>query len=143
MGSPNVNIDILLKVLASYCMKLMFLNKFWIDVVLIAVYLINRLPSPITNKKSPFQILHNKLPSYEHLKTFRCLYYPWIPPSQRTKLQPKGHQCAFLGYAHNQAYKCFNPIHPMIPTLSQDMFNSFQNIFSFQNNSPPPSPSLP
>ncbi|PKU70687.1 Retrovirus-related Pol polyprotein from transposon TNT 1-94 [Dendrobium catenatum] len=44
--------------------------KYWPDAVLTATYLINRMPSPNTDKVSPYELLHHKAPSYDHLRTF-------------------------------------------------------------------------
>ena len=37
------------------------------ECVLTAVYLINILPTPLLNQKSPFELLYNKPPIYSHL----------------------------------------------------------------------------
>ena len=49
--------------------------KFWGESVQMAQYLINCLPTPILSHKLSYQLLYNKLPSYNHLRTFRCLCY--------------------------------------------------------------------
>ena len=36
--------------------------KFWEDCVLTAVYLINRLPSPLIQHKTPYEVLLHKVP---------------------------------------------------------------------------------
>uniref|UniRef100_A0A2N9HJ51 Reverse transcriptase Ty1/copia-type domain-containing protein n=1 Tax=Fagus sylvatica TaxID=28930 RepID=A0A2N9HJ51_FAGSY len=41
---------------------------FWGEAALIAVYTINRIPSPTTHKKSPFELLYDKLPNYSSLR---------------------------------------------------------------------------
>ena len=43
------------------------------DCVLTSFYLTNRLPTPILHHKTPYKALHNKKPSYSHLKAFDCL----------------------------------------------------------------------
>ena len=72
--------------------------KFWGECVLTtAAYLINCLPTPLLSKKSPFEILYNKPPSYSHMRVFGCLAYATSvhPPS---KFSPRAHRCVFLGY---------------------------------------------
>ncbi|PKU65951.1 Retrovirus-related Pol polyprotein from transposon TNT 1-94 [Dendrobium catenatum] len=84
-------------------------NSFWPDAVLTATYLINRMPSPNTNNKSPYELLHQKQPEYAHLRTFGCACFPLIPASNRNKFQPKSHLCVFLGYSEKyKGYKCFD-----------------------------------
>ena len=62
-------------------------------------FLINRLPSPNTQNKSPFQILFHRLPDYTLLKTFGCLCYPYLKPYNKHKLQYRLAKCVFLGYS--------------------------------------------
>ncbi|KAI0520641.1 hypothetical protein KFK09_008119 [Dendrobium nobile] len=84
-------------------------SKFWVETLFASVYLINRLPSPINNSISPYQCLYNQSPDYSHLKTFGCLYYPWIPPKLTNKLAPRSTPCLFLGYVtHTKGYKCLD-----------------------------------
>lgn len=83
--------------------------KYWPDAVATATYLINRLPSQTTNKVSPFELLHNRKPQYDHLKVFGSECFPLIPPQLRHKLQPKAHPHVFLGYSDiHKGYKCLN-----------------------------------
>lgn len=49
---------------------------FWTDVAFTATHLINQLPSSILNMKSPYELIHNKAPTYDYLKIFGCLYFP-------------------------------------------------------------------
>lgn len=46
--------------------------SYWDDAFLTTTYLINCLPSPVTFKKSPIEILYHKPPNYNFLKTFGC-----------------------------------------------------------------------
>jgi transposase InsO family protein len=42
-------------------------ERFWGEAALTAVYTINRIPSPTTHKKSPFELLYDKLLDYSSL----------------------------------------------------------------------------
>lgn len=42
--------------------------KYWGDCVMSAAHVINRLPTPILNNKTPYECLHNKPPNYNHLR---------------------------------------------------------------------------
>jgi hypothetical protein len=46
--------------------------KFWDEAFLMAVFLINRLPSKVTENQSPFECLYGKTPDYTFLRTFGC-----------------------------------------------------------------------
>ena len=68
------------------------------DCILTAVFLINRLPYPNLDHKSPYQILTSKIPTYDHLKTFGCLCYKSTSSKSRTKFDPRAKACVFIGY---------------------------------------------
>ena len=50
-------------------------TSFWADCVLHAVYLINRIPSPLLSHKSPYSILFKSNPDLTPLKVFGCLCF--------------------------------------------------------------------
>lgn len=39
----------------------------WGESVLTSVYLISRIPTPLLSRRIPFEVLHNKPPTYHHL----------------------------------------------------------------------------
>ena len=84
--------------------------SFWSHAFRTAVYLINRLPTPVLQMKSPFQLLHKTEPNPLHLHSFGCLCFPWLRPYTSNKLQPRSHPCIFIGYADTQyVYHCLDP----------------------------------
>lgn len=79
--------------------------KFWSLTCQTAIYLINRMHTPILSNKSPFEALYGAVPMIQHLRTFGCACYPLLRPYNTTKVQPKTTKCIFLGYASK--YKRF------------------------------------
>jgi transposase InsO family protein len=59
--------------------------KYWVDSFLTAIFLINRLPSPILKNESPFSKLFKKSPDYTNLKAFGCLCYSLLRPYDNHK----------------------------------------------------------
>lgn len=49
--------------------------KFWGECVFIAAYLINLMPLSSLQNKTPYEKLLGKVPAYEHLGYFGCLFY--------------------------------------------------------------------
>ena len=83
-------------------------NQFWGECALIAVHIINRLPSPVLSFKTPFKRLYSKPPSYSHLRVFGCLAYATNFHVSH-KFDHRAITCIFIGYPVRQkAYKLFN-----------------------------------
>ncbi|CAH9077886.1 unnamed protein product [Cuscuta epithymum] len=82
---------------------------FWGECILTAGYLINRLPSPISDNKSPYELLYHKVPSYDRLRVFGCLCYAHNKDRNGDKFASRGVKCVFLGYAYSQkGWKVFD-----------------------------------
>lgn len=62
------------------------------------VFIINRVSSPLLENKSPYFLMHDKLPDLKILKVFGSLVYASILHSHRTKLDPRGRKYVFLGF---------------------------------------------
>ena len=81
------------------------------EAALTAIYTINPLPSPTTHKKSPFELLYEKLSNYSSLLVFVCACFVSLPPHERNKLEPRSQLCCFLGYGISQkGFRCYDPI---------------------------------
>jgi hypothetical protein len=109
--------------------------KFWDEAFLMAVFLINRLPSKVIENQSPFEKLHGKTPDYTFLRTFGCAVWPNLRPFNSTKLQFRSKKCVFLGYSHlHKGFKCLDPAEGRI-YISRDVIFD-ENIFPFFLTSP-------
>ena len=89
-------------------------GRHWDDVVVTAVYLMNRMPFKVLDFKTPLQVLsqHVTLPSLLLIKqrVFRCVAFVHLHKNQRTKLEPCALRCIFLGYGTNKkGYNCYDP----------------------------------
>ena len=83
--------------------------KFWGDCVTTATYLINRMSFSVLKNKSPYVMLLNKEPDYDHLKVFGCFAVATNPSRIPDKFAPRGVPCVFLGYpTHQKGYKLYN-----------------------------------
>ena len=61
--------------------------KYWSDVFYTAVYLTNRLPTPVLENKSPFEMLNSRKPDYKSIKMFGAACCPCLRPYQTHKFQ--------------------------------------------------------
>ncbi|KAG7570487.1 Integrase catalytic core [Arabidopsis thaliana x Arabidopsis arenosa] len=84
-------------------------KEYWSYAFSTAVYLINRMPTPVLSMESPFQKLFGTTPNYEKLRIFGCACFPWLRPYTRHKLDERSQRCVFLGYSTSQsAYFCLH-----------------------------------
>ncbi|XP_062088793.1 uncharacterized protein LOC133795356 [Humulus lupulus] len=74
--------------------------KFWSDCVSTAAYIINRIPTPNLKNKTPYEILYNIPPDYDHFRSFGCLAFASTLTAHRTKFDSRARSCVFMGYTH-------------------------------------------
>jgi len=106
----------------------------WGDCVLTAVYIINRLPTPLLNYKTPYEKLLGKVPSYSHMRTFGCLVFAANPSITHDKFNARGIPCVFLGYPSSQkGYKLLN-LQSHHTFVSRDV-RFIEDVFPFHKDS--------
>lgn len=107
------------------------LNKcFWSYDVCHATYLINRIYSPIIDNKTPYDLLFQQPPSFNHIKTFGCLVYAITLTRNKDKLDPRAHKCLFLGYPNGiNRFLLFNLHTRYTFTSRNNIF--YGNIFTY------------
>ena len=82
---------------------------FWEEAVLITVYLLNRMPTPLLSGRSPYECLHGQVPNYSLLRVFGSSCFVLLPKKDRTKLSARCVLCVFLGYEiHQKGYRCYD-----------------------------------
>lgn len=108
--------------------------QYWGECVMAAVYIINRLPSPVLGNKTPYECLFNEPPDYSVMKIFGCLAFACNPTNSGDKFAPRGVPCVFMGYPTLQkGYRLLN-LQSMQTFVSRDvLFHEF--IFPFQSQS--------
>lgn len=97
-----------------------------------ATYLINRLPYPNTQNKSPYQLLFGDDPNYNSIRTFGCLCYPWLKTYTSNELESQSRPCVYIGF--NSTYHCHQCLDPLSSKifLSRDV-QFFENKFPFED----------
>nr|GEV92551.1 retrovirus-related Pol polyprotein from transposon TNT 1-94 [Tanacetum cinerariifolium] len=81
----------------------------WAEAMATACYTQNRSIIRIHHGKTPYELLHNKLPDLSFLHVFGTLCYPTNDSENLGKLQPKADIGIFIGYAPTKkAFRIYN-----------------------------------
>lgn len=84
-------------------------QSFWGDCLQCATFLINRTPTPTLQGRTPYELLHTKVPDYSILRTYGCLVYVSTLKQGRHKFAPRATPHVFIGYSPQQkGYKVLN-----------------------------------
>ncbi|XP_010445567.1 PREDICTED: uncharacterized protein LOC104728255 [Camelina sativa] len=78
-------------------------KRYWPYAFATAVFLFNRMPTPVLSMQSPFQKLCQTSPNYAKRRVFGCLCFPWLRPYAHHKLDDRSQRCVFLGYSMMQS----------------------------------------
>ena len=67
------------------------------------------MPMKKLSWKSPFEVLFDKVPNFEHLRVIGCLCYAAVTKPHKDKFENRGIKCILIGYPSNQkGYKLYN-----------------------------------
>nr|GFA66651.1 retrovirus-related Pol polyprotein from transposon TNT 1-94 [Tanacetum cinerariifolium] len=119
----------------------------WAEAVATACYTQNRSIVRLRHGKTPYELLHNKLPDLSFLYVFGALWYPTNNCENLGKLQPKADIGIFIGYAPTKkAFRIYNrrlvpkptSSRPFVPPSRNDWDLWFQPLFD-ELLTPPPS----
>jgi hypothetical protein len=73
-------------------------GRFWGEVVMTVVYILNRSLTHSVEGKMPYQAWHGKKPSVHHLRVFGCTAYMKITRPHLTRLDDRGLKTFFISY---------------------------------------------
>nr|GEY58674.1 putative ribonuclease H-like domain-containing protein [Tanacetum cinerariifolium] len=110
----------------------------WAEVVATACFTQNRSIICLRHNKTPYELLHNKLPDLSYMYVFGALCYPTNDSENLGKLQPKADIGIFIGYAPTKiAFRIYNRrTRQIIKTIHVD-FNKLTTMVSEQSSSGP------
>lgn len=98
----------LLEVARSLMFTMNLPKTYWGDAILVAAYLINRMPLKTLNFLSPLEALKGKNEYIVPPKVFGCVCF--VHSRKSEKLDPRALKCVFIGYSPTQkGYKCSHP----------------------------------
>nr|GEW97973.1 hypothetical protein [Tanacetum cinerariifolium] len=114
-----------------YAQALLFL---WAEAMATACYTQNRSIIRLRHGKTPYELLHNKLPDLSFLHVFGALCYPTNDSKNLGKLQPKADIGIFIGYAPTKkAFRIYNKhTRRIVETIHVD-FNELTAMASEQS----------
>lgn len=84
-------------------------SQYWYESFQTAIFLINQMPTPILNHKSPFQTLFHHPPDYKFLRTFGLACWPYLRPFNHHKMDLRSKLYVFMGYSPDcKGYHCLH-----------------------------------
>ena len=106
-------------------------NKFWMEAVMCANYVLNRCPTKALRVITPYEAWNGHKPMVSHMRVFGCLAYALVPSQQHHKLDDKAKKCIFVGYsAESKGYRLYHPLTDTI-IVSRDVVFAENSAFPF------------
>ena len=104
------------------------------ECVITVAYIINLLPTPVLNGQTPYEILLNKKPSYDHWRVFDCLCFAYNHSPSRKKFDVRAMKCIFVGYPHGLKGYCIYDLRSKHIFTSRDVI-FYEHIFPYSTMS--------
>jgi hypothetical protein len=83
---------------------------FWGEVVVTAIYILNRSPTKTLIGRTPYEAWHGRKPTVSHLRVFGCLAFG-KELGHIGKLDDRSTSGVFIGYAEgSKAYHILDPV---------------------------------
>ena len=96
-------------------------------------YLINCMPTLVLANRSPFDCLFQRSPDYHFLRTFGCLYFSFLCPYNKHKLDFQSSPLVFFCYSSfHLGYQCFDIESHRMYISRHVRFH--QHVFPFDNS---------
>jgi hypothetical protein len=98
-------------------------DVFWGEVMVMTVYILNRLPTKALNGRTSYEAWHGRKPTVSHLRVFGCLTFT-KELDHINKLDDMSTPGVFIGYAKgSKAYHILDPETQRVRTTRDVVFN--------------------
>nr|GFB90229.1 retrovirus-related Pol polyprotein from transposon TNT 1-94 [Tanacetum cinerariifolium] len=120
-----------------YTQALLFL---WAEAVATACFTQNRSIIRLRHGKTPYELMHSKLPDLSFFHVFGALCYPTNDSENLGKLQPKADIVIFIGYAPTK--KAFRIYNPRIRRIMETIHVNFDELIAMASEQSSLGPAL-
>jgi hypothetical protein len=96
-------------------------GEFWGEVVITAVYILNRTSCKGINGRTPFERWYGRMPAVHHLRVFGCIVHIKNTKPHLKKLEDRSKRMIFIGFEPgSKAYRAYNPATARV-TVTRDV----------------------
>lgn len=108
-------------------------NRFWLDAIMCANYVLNRSPTKALKTITPCEAWTGCKPAISHMRVFGCLAYAHVPSQTWHELEDKAIKCIFIGYSSkNKGYRLYQPLTDKV-IVSRDVFFAEGSVMPLLN----------